>query len=241
LLSLPLVVGASRAAAAESRPAAVADAPPAAAEPESRLDWLGRSLGFGFAAVFLCLTLNLVALVVASALAARRANVVPPDLIREVEIRIDQKRLPEACDLARRDPSLLGQVVAAGLAQFSDGYSEAAAAMQVAVRFLSMKVQQRLGHLRLIAKVAVLLGFVGTVQGLIGVFDNFARQDVTSRPAQLGPGLGSALVALMVGLWIAIVAVVFHHFFGNRMDKSVAEVGILAERLLKRAAAKAGG
>jgi biopolymer transport protein ExbB len=226
-------------AAERSEPSAQQPAPPAAAPepsepPQSFLGWLARSLGAGWVAVFLLLTVNLVAVVVMNVLAVWRPHVVPPPLIRGLEARIDQQRYQEACDLAKGDPSLLGQVLAAGMAEISDGYVAALAAMQEAAQLLALKMRQRLGYLMLIATLAVLLGAAGTFYGMSSFFDAAAR--LGADPSQLLRGIASALLATMVGLWIAVAAVLAHHVLRNRMNQLIAEVGILSERLLKRLA-----
>ncbi|MGD0899517.1 MAG: MotA/TolQ/ExbB proton channel family protein [Thermoguttaceae bacterium] len=202
--------------------------------PESLLGWLRHSLGAGYVVIFLFLTVNLVALVVINSLAVWRRHAVPPELIRALEIHIDAHRQQEAYHLARGDASLLGQVLAAGMIEISDGYAAASAAMQDALRLLSLKMKQRLGYLTLIAVLAVLLGLADTVLGMSDAFRDFATQDTATEPWQVFFGLGSALVATHLGLWIAVVAVISHHVLRNRMNLLITEVGILSERLLKR-------
>jgi biopolymer transport protein ExbB len=189
--------------------------------------------------VFLFLTVNLVAVVVMNALAVWRAHVVPPALIRALETRIDEQRYQEACDLAKGDPSLLGQVLAAGMAEISEGYAAALAAMQEAAQLLTLKMRQRLGYLTLIATLAVLLGAAGTFFGMSRLFEDAARQDAVEPAFQqvhFIVGLGGAMIAVQIGLWIAVAAVLAHHVLRNRMNQLIAEVGILSERLLKRLA-----
>ena len=59
--------------------------------------------------------------------------------------------------------------------------------------------------------------------------------------SDLAGGIGMALVATAVGLWIALVAVAFHHFVLGRVNRLLAEAGILAERFAERFAAARRG
>ncbi len=210
--------------------------------PESLLGWLHHSLGTRFTLIFLALTSVLIALMVVNVLAIRRGSIAPPGLIQALELRLGDDRFTEACELARGDRSFLARVLAAGLPQLSAGDAKAAlqkatVAMEEFGSLESIKLHTRLGYVWLIAQLAPLFGLLGTIDGLIAAFEAIVRKGATPRPIDLAGGIGTALVATAVGLWIAIVAVAFHQIALARMDRLVAEAGILAERIAEQFAA----
>jgi len=73
----------------------------------------------------------------------------------------------------------------------------------------------------------------------VQAFNKIASMNVTPKPSELADGIGTALVTTMVGLWIAIPAIAFHHFMRNRFQKMVAEVGMISDDLMKRIAGPA--
>lgn len=85
--------------------------------------------------------------------------------------------------------------------------------------------------------VVPLCGLLGTVNGLIVAFETIVRKAATPRPIDLAGGIGTVLVATAVGLSIAIVAVAFHQIVLGRVNRLLAEAGILAERFAQRLAA----
>jgi biopolymer transport protein ExbB len=210
---------------------------PVAETEESLLAWLVRSLGAQFAMIFLFLTVALLALMVVNVLAVRRDSIVPPALILGLEHRLSEDRFQEACELVRTDSSILARVLAAGLPQLSTGGDKAAAAMAECGSLESIKVHSRLGYVWLIAQLAPLFGLLGTVNGLIAAFEVIVRKGTVPRPIDLAGGIGTALVATVVGLWIAILAVAFHQIVLSRVNRLLAEAGILAERFAERLAA----
>jgi biopolymer transport protein ExbB len=221
---------------------------PASEPAESLLGWLHRSLGTRFTLIFLALTFVLVALMVMNVLAVRRDSIAPPGLIQALELRLGDDRFSEACELVRGDRSFLGRVLAAGLPPLSTGdaktaLAKATTAMEEFGSLESIKLHSRLGYVWLIAQLAPLFGLLGTIDGLIAAFDAIVHKGATPRPIDLAGGIGTALVATAVGLWIAIVAVVFHQIVLARMDRLLAQAGILAERFAEQfaAARKAGG
>ncbi|MGA2619496.1 MAG: MotA/TolQ/ExbB proton channel family protein [Thermoguttaceae bacterium] len=204
--------------------------------PESLLHWLGRNLGPRYAVIFLFLTVNLVALMIMNALGVWRESVLPPALVRAVEADVEQRQYREARRRIQRDPSLLGRVLAAGLARLPAGPQAARAALEESGAYEGLKLEQRLGYVGLIAKLAPLFGLLGVVDGMATTFDLIAQRDMMPRPAELAAGVGTALVAMIVGLWIAIVAIAFCHVVRNRTNRLLAEVGIVSEDLLERLA-----
>ena len=235
--------------AAEEAPAAAAaktvEAAPAS-EPappaESLLHWLARRLGLRYVVIFLVLTVNLVALCVINALAVRRESIAPLALVLGAERHLNEKRFQEASELVQKDPSLLGRVLSAGVAQLPTGCDAAMAAMREAGSYETLKMEQRLGYVALIGRLAPLLGLIGTADGLLRALDAVAPKDaIAGSSAELIAGAGVALVSTIVGLWIAVVAVTFHHVARDRMNRLVAEAGILGENLLKRFAAERKG
>jgi biopolymer transport protein ExbB len=204
---------------------------------ESLLPWLAHSLGTPLAVIFLFLSVALVALMVVNVLAVRRSSIVPAALIQGMEDCLGEDRFQDACDLVRADRSVLARMLAAGLPQLAAGDERTTAAMEEFGALESIQMHARLGYVWLVAQVAPLLGLLGTVDGLIVAFESIVRKGAIPQPLDLAGGIGTALVATAVGLWIAIVAVVFHQIVLARTNRLLAEAGILAERFAERFAA----
>lgn len=206
---------------------------------QNMLMWFYRSLGLLYSIVFLFISFNLVALIVMNILAGRRDQIVPPALVEAFEAHINEKRYQEAYELAKSDESMLGHVLAAGMAKLAGGYDEAVKAMQDAGEEDNMKLEQRLSYVALCGQVGPMFGLLGTVDGMVQAFNKIASMNVTPKPSELADGIGTALVTTMVGLWIAIPSIAFHHFMRNRFQKLVAEVGTISEDFIKRIAGPA--
>ena len=211
-----------------------AEATEGAPKSESFLGWLYRSLGLRYVLIFLFITFNLVALMVMNVLAVRRDSVVPPTLIEQFDALVNERRYQEAYELAKASDSFLGKVLAAGMAKLSGGYDAAMEAMQEVGEEENMKLEHRLGYVALCAQIGPMFGLLGTVDGMVMAFDVISKSNTTPKPNQLAQGIGTALVTTIVGLWIAIPAIVYHHILRNRQTKMIREVGIVSENLMKR-------
>lgn len=87
------------------------------------------------------------------------------------------------------------------------------------------KQQRNLCHgirvLNIVALVAPLLGLLGTVIGLIQVFDTLGLHQGPIEPSMLAEGLGIAMKTTAAGLIIAVPAVLGAHGFQVWIDKLV--------------------
>ena len=93
-----------------------------------------------------------------------------------------------------------------------------------------------LGWLRAIAEVGPLLGFLGTVIGMIGAFDNIVAQGTTS-PQVVAEGISKALLTTAGGLLVGIPAFLFHSVLSSRLDR----VAGALERIAMALVAQPGG
>ena len=82
------------------------------------------------------------------------------------------------------------------------------------------KYEGNLYFLGVIAGVAPMMGFIGTIAGVIKIFYNISLADNISISLISG-GLYEKLITSGVGLSIGIIAFVGYHYLNNRVDKLV--------------------
>jgi len=74
-----------------------------------------------------------------------------------------------------------------------------------------------------VANIAPLLGFLGTVSGMIGAFESIAAAgDV--EPSIVASGISEALITTAAGLVIAIPIQAFHNYFVSKIDKIIIDM-----------------
>ncbi len=219
-------------------------AEPPAAEPagggtppkpkQSLLGWVISSLGWGYLAVFLALSVTLVSLFVMNVLAARRDTLCPQELVDTFEEKLNEKDFQSAYDMARTDESVLGQVLSAGLAKLSRGYNKALEGMQEVGEEESMKLEHRLSYMALIGNLSPMIGLFGTVHGMIAAFQVIALGGASPKPAELAEGISTALFTTLIGLAVAIPAIAAYNILRNRVSRLLLEVGVTSENLMSR-------
>jgi biopolymer transport protein ExbB len=104
-----------------------------------------------------------------------------------------------------------------------------------AVRELLMrevpKLERGLTTLAVLAAAAPMLGLLGTISGLIAMFQVITELGVND-PKMLAGGIGEALITTEAGLIIAIPVLLAHNFLANRVDDMVADAEYHAARTL---------
>jgi biopolymer transport protein ExbB len=82
-----------------------------------------------------------------------------------------------------------------------------------------------------IASIAVLLGLLGTIIGMIRTFNAIAALGY-GHPEALAGGISEALIATAAGLAVAIPTLVLYNFFTSKVDSLVIEMEKHSLRML---------
>ena len=207
---------------------------PAAPTSESLLTKSIGSLGYFFGPIFLVISFMLVALVMMNVLQIRRDVLLPPDFVDDFEDQLNNKDYQGAYNIARDHDSMVARVLTSGLTKLNRGYSEAVEGMQEVGEDENMSLEHRLSYLALIGSIAPMIGLAGTVTGMISSFDEIANSATQPEPAKLADGISTALWTTLVGLGIAIPAMIAYSILRNRVSRLVLEVGMVSEGLMAR-------
>jgi biopolymer transport protein ExbB len=247
LLAREVVVSFMPAAATTARaqdPAAGAGAEGATAEGaaaedsgpkrQSYLEFFFGALGWRYTLAFLVISFTFVAYLVMNLLSLRRDAICPRHLAAAFEANLNEKKFQEAFDLAKNDDSMLGQMLAAGMQNLQQGYDKALDAMGQTGEDENMKLEHRLSFLSLVGSIAPMVGLLGTVDGMVASFMVIASSDTQPKPSVLAQGISMALITTLVGLVLAIPAVVAFNMMKNRLARLVMEAGQQASNLMGR-------
>ena len=220
--------------AADVAAAAPADVTAAPVQSRSFLAYIARACGWFWGPAFLLVSFILVALIMMNLLQVRRDVLLPSQFVEEFEQKLNAKDFQGAYEFARSDESFVGRVLAAGMGRLSRGYPEAVEGMQEAGEDETMALEHRLSYVAMIGSIAPMMGLMGTVQGMISSFDKIALSVVAPKPSELAVGISTALVTTLIGLLLAIPAMVFHGVLKNRIQRLVLEIGMVSEGLMGR-------
>jgi biopolymer transport protein ExbB len=230
----------SPAASAQEDPAAAAPPVPAAQENEttprrqSYLEFFFKALGWRYTTAFLLISFTFVAFFVMNLIAIRRDAVCPRDLADAFEANLNEKKFQEAFDLAKSDDSMLGQMLAAGMQHLQSGYGKAVEAMGQVGEDENLRLEHRLSYLSLVGSIAPMVGLLGTVDGMVQSFLEIAASDTQPKPSKLAEGISTALITTLVGLIIAIPAIIAFNLLKNHLTRLVMETSQTCTSLMSQ-------
>ena len=111
----------------------------------------------------------------------------------------------------------------AGLTKMSRGLDEVEKAIQNAGAIEMAFLEKNMIWLNAVITIAPMLGFTGTVVGMIAAFDAIkAANDIS--PAVVAGGISQALLTTAFGLIVAMIIQTFQNVFVARIDKLVLDM-----------------
>lgn len=147
-------------------------------------------------------------------------RIAPPHLLATVWKQLKAGELDGQRLKLLRQGSPLGAILAAGLANRSQGRDVMKESIQEAASHVVHDLEKYLNTLGTVAAVAPLLGLLGTVVGMIRVFTEITVQGTGNANALAG-GISEALITTATGLAVAIPALVMHRFYTGKIDTIV--------------------
>jgi biopolymer transport protein ExbB len=158
-------------------------------------------------------------------------KIAPPDLIAHVWIWLKNNQLDAQKMRQLKQSSPLGKILAAGLSNSSHGRDVMKESIQEAASHVVHDLEKYLNALGTVAAVSPLLGLLGTVVGMIRVFNEIVTQG-TGNASVLAGGISEALITTAAGLVVAIPALIMHRFYNRRVDNVVVELEQQAIKLV---------
>ena len=180
--------------------------------------------------ILLCSILAL-AIILERGWALRQTQVMPDGLLEKVRAWLQQGVLDAERLDALRNSSQLGRILAPGLSSHCQTLDERKTAIEDAGRRGAVELERFLAALGTIAMISPLLGLLGTVWGLIVVFDQITTTGL-GQPSDLAGGIAQALITTAAGLAVAIPAVIFHRYFQRRVSVLVSQMEAVAHQLM---------
>jgi biopolymer transport protein ExbB len=172
-----------------------------------------------------------VAIILERTWALQRRRVISPALAAAVDNQPMTSEQLQA--LSQVDTTVLGKLIHAVFMHASLPKTENVEAMQALARQIVGRMERGLTTLSLIAELGPLLGLLGTVIGMVKLFQDVAQKGLGD-PAMISRGIYEALTATMTGLGIAIPALIAYMYLRRRIEVLVLELERYTNEVLTR-------
>ena len=161
-----------------------------------------------------------------------RARTGKSELMAKIKELVNQEMVEQAVALCENSKGPVASILKAGLTEYGKGQKAMEDAFEAQASEEVPLVESYLPVLATIAAVSTLMGFTGTVIGMIRAFDSIAAASATS-PAIVASGISEALITTATGLLIAIPTLLFYRYFVHRVDRLVSEIERYCKGLIK--------
>ncbi len=126
----------------------------------------------------------------------------------------------------------IANIVRRGVLRHGQGEVKVREAVENAGREEVYHLERRLPILASIGGVAPMLGFLGTVTGMIAAFQVIESQSGIVNPGALAGGIWEALLTTAFGLIVGIPSLVVYNYFVTRIRKLVHEMEVTSNDFL---------
>lgn len=164
--------------------------------------------------------------------ALQRVKVLPRGLMAKVQELLLENKPKEALLLCEQSRTSIGSVYRAVLKHAYEPLPVVKEAAEESGRQEAARLERFVSAMGTVANVSPLLGLLGTVTGMIAVFQRVAETGV-GNPLDMAAGIWEALLTTAFGLAVGIPALLAHRFTLGRVDALVLELEEEALALLE--------
>lgn len=186
----------------------------------------------GFFMIFLGVTsVVAVAAILFKFLTLARRRITPDRLVEDVEdfeSRIRSGRVAPVLETFEKGESALARLGAETVRQRGKPQSEIAEAVQAMARAEIVRLHSGMTAIDVVISIAPLLGLLGTASGLVVVFSGLESD---ADWLMITAGIGRALKTTIVGMAIAVPAIIAQGFFQRKIDTYAARLEVLLTSL----------
>ncbi len=142
------------------------------------------------------------------------------------------RNVKEAIKICEQSKGPVASVMKAGLLRYGHSREDIEKTIENAALYELDRLEKRLGVLATTANVAPMLGFLGTVAGMIKSFATLAEQGLTN-PAAVAVGISEALITTATGLIIAIPAQLIYNWYTTKITRFVRDIETASNMLVE--------
>jgi len=183
--------------------------------------------------VLLAFSIVALAVIIERAIALRRARINVNEFLAKIrKALLVNRSVREAVKICEQYRGPVASIMKAGLLKYGQPREEVEKTIENAALFEMGRLERGLIVLATTANVAPLLGFFGTVSGMIKSFEALAEQGL-SNPGAVAAGISEALITTAAGLAIAIPVQIAYNYFTTRISRFVRDIESATNMLLE--------
>ena len=161
--------------------------------------------------------------------AITKAARIEKDFMNRIKDYIFEGKMETAQDLCKQNNNPLSRMIGKGISRIGKPTSEISASIESMGKLEVFKMERGLSTLATVAGAAPMIGFLGTVIGMIVTFHQMMISANGVEIQELSGGIMQAMVTTVAGLIIGIIAYVAYNTLVSKIDKVVHELEAASE------------
>jgi len=187
--------------------------------------------GFIMWPILLCSIIG-VTIIIDRYIVLRRSKINVPAFMVRIRGQLKRRDIAGAISYCMEDKSPVANIIRKGLKKYTLGHERVKEAIENAGTQEIGKLEKGLSFLATIAGIAPLIGFLGTVTGMITAFMTIQDLAGAANPSDLAGGIWEALITTAFGLIVGIPALAFYNHFVNAVKKLVVDIETVANDVI---------
>ncbi len=148
----------------------------------------------------------------------KRTASIQQGLVAAISNEVQNGNSKNALMHARNNQSAIGRILESGIEKLGKPQGEVERNIETTTNLEITKMEKNTGYLGIIASVAPMLGFIGTIAGVIKIFYNISLADNISIGIIAG-GLYQKMICSGAGLIVGVLAYAAYHYIQMRIDR----------------------
>jgi len=157
-------------------------------------------------------------------LAISKASKIEKDFMNRIKDYIFDGKMETALDLCKQNDKPLSRMIGKGISRIGKPTSEISASIENVGKLEIYKMERGLNTLATVAGAAPMIGFLGTVIGMIVTFHQMMISATGVEIKALSGGIMQAMVTTVAGLIIGIIAYMAYNTLVSKVDRVVHEL-----------------
>lgn len=163
----------------------------------------------------------------------RRKNVIIPEIVNVLENIKNFDDIDLAISISKKHKGSFANIIQVGLNSKDLSNEEIKEVLNDHGRQEVFSLEKGLGILETIAGISPLMGLLGTVIGILKVFDVIQTKGMGQANMMAG-GISEALITTIAGLVIGIPALIVYNYYTNKAEGLILEIEKHSSALLRK-------
>jgi biopolymer transport protein ExbB len=176
--------------------------------------------GFMMVPIFL-LSILAIYIFVERMLTIKKASQISDDFYENVKGHVVKGDINAAKIVCAQNDSPIARMIEKGIARLGSELKNIEASIENVGKIEIYKLEKNLSLLATISGAAPMIGFLGTVTGMIRAFMAIAQEEGTVSPKLLSSGIYEAMLTTAAGLFVGIIAYLGYNYLVTRVQKLV--------------------